>query len=290
MTIGDRIATWALAALLGGLRLLPMAAASALMGGIARILGPPLGISRRARARLERALPGLGEAEYRRIIRGMWDNLGRVFGEYAHLDRISCVGMGAQVELVGTEHVDAALARGRPLLFVSGHCGNWEVGYIAARQYGLDVAPVYRAVNNPGVEALMLGVRRSTGVEPIAKGAAGARRIIAAMKRNAALTLLVDQKMNDGIPVPFFGRDAMTAPAAAELALRHEASLLPARVERLRGVAFRVTVYPPLELERSGDRHADAARIMLAINRRLEQWITERPDQWFWLHRRWKED
>jgi hypothetical protein len=179
-------------------------------------------------------LPGLGDPEYRRILRVMWDNLGRVFGEYPHLSRIRCFGPGALVEVVGTEHVDAV--SGRPIIFFSGHFGNWEIGYLAARQYGLAVSPVYRAVNNPAVDAIMLGFRRATGVEPIAKGAAGARRIIAAMRDGRALTMLVDQKMNDGIPVKFFGRDAMTAPAGTRAEIRRGAPAGPGRTAGWRPV------------------------------------------------------
>ena len=290
MTLADRAVGWLLNGFLAVTGALPIGVASGLMGGIARTIGPLLSASRRARRRLEIALPGLGEAEYRRIIRGMWDNLGRVVGEYAHLGRFDCFAPGGPVEVLGTEHVAAAAATGRPIIFVSGHLGNWELGYLAARQYGLDVAPVYRAINNPAVEAAMLRVRRAADVEPIAKGAAGARKIIAWLKAGRALTMLIDQKMNDGIAVPFFGRDAMTAPAAAELALRHDAALMPARVERLGGVRFRVTVLPPLDLVRTGDRHADVRETMARLNRQLEDWIRATPEQWFWVHRRWPGD
>ncbi len=286
--IAQRIEAGLLAGILKLLGLLPIGLASGAMGALARAVGPRLGVGRRARRRLERALPGLGDPEYRRILRVMWDNLGRVFGEYPHLSRIRCFGPGALVEVVGTEHVDAV--SGRPIIFFSGHFGNWEIGYLAARQYGLAVSPVYRAVNNPAVDAIMLGFRRATGVEPIAKGAAGARRIIAAMRDGRALTMLVDQKMNDGIPVKFFGRDAMTAPAAAELALKYDAALLPARVERLAGARFRVTVLPALDLVRTGDRHADIAAAMARVNRQIEEWVRAAPEQWFWVHRRWPED
>jgi KDO2-lipid IV(A) lauroyltransferase len=99
--------------------------------------------------------------------------------------------------------------------------------------------------------------------------------------------MLVDQKMNDGIAVPFFGRDAMTAPAIAELALRYDCTVLPARVERLPGAKFHVTVFPPHPLPTSGDKAADVLALMTTINATLEGWIRERPGHWFWLHRRW---
>ena len=101
------------------------------------------------------------------------------------------------------------------------------------------------------------------------------------------LALLVDQKMNDGIAVPFFGRDAMTAPAAAQLALRFGCAIMPARVERLHGARFRITMSPPIAAPRTGDRHADMRAIMGEINRVIEGWVRERPEMWLWLHRRW---
>jgi len=93
--------------------------------------------------------------------------------------------------------------------------------------------------------------------------------------------------MNDGIAVPFFGRDAMTAPAIAELALRYDCAVLPARVERLPGSRFQVTVFPPHDLPASGDKAADVLALMTQINHTLEGWIRARPGHWFWLHRRW---
>jgi Kdo2-lipid IVA lauroyltransferase/acyltransferase len=107
------------------------------------------------------------------------------------------------------------------------------------------------------------------------------------LRQGDHLTMLADQKLNDGVPVPFFGRDAMTAPALALLARRFDCDLLPARVERLKGARFRLTVFPPLGLPRSGNAHADVAALLGEVNRTLEGWIRDRPEQWFWLHRRW---
>jgi len=123
--------------------------------------------------------------------------------------------------------------------------------------------------------------------EFIPKDAIAARGAIAALRRGMHLGLLADQKMNDGIPVPFFGRPAMTAPALAVLALRFNCDVLPLRVERLNGARFRVTVFPPPPLSRSGDPHADAAALMARVNAILEEWIRDRPEQWLWVHRRW---
>jgi KDO2-lipid IV(A) lauroyltransferase len=268
---------------------LPLDVASAIGGALGRTIGPRLGITKRARLNLERALPNLPPAERERIIRRMWDNLGRVVGEYGHLSKLRCFGPESRVEVVGTEHLDRALALGQRVIFFSGHFGNWEIASVAAVQYGLKVAQVYRAANNPAVEAVMLAFRNSLGVEPISKGAAGARRIIAALRGGKILAMLVDQKMNDGIAVPFFGRDAMTAPAIAELGLRYDCAMLPARVDRLGGANFRLTVFPPLALTPSGNRQADIRAIMIEVNRLIEDWVREQPERWFWLHRRWSD-
>jgi KDO2-lipid IV(A) lauroyltransferase len=266
---------------------LPLDLASLIGGTLARLIGPRLGITRRARRNIERALPELTPAARERVIRRMWENLGRVAAEYGHLTRLKCFGPETRVEVLGSDHLDRALASGKPVIFFTGHFGNWEVAGVAAVQYGLDFAQVYRAANNPAVEAVMLAFRRSLGGDPISKGAAGARRIIAALRSGKTLAMLVDQKMNDGIAVPFFGRDAMTAPALAELGLRYDCALLPVRVDRTGGAHFRLTVFPPLELKRSGDRQADIRAVMVDVNTMLEAWIREQPEQWFWLHNRW---
>jgi KDO2-lipid IV(A) lauroyltransferase len=216
----------------------------------------------------------------------MWDNLGRVGAEYPHLRQIRVFEPGGRVETHGVEHMDRAVAAGRRMIIFSGHIANWEIGMLAAVQYGIEVAQIYRAANNPLVDRMITRFR-GTGGELIPKGAVAARRAIAVLRRGAHLTMLADQKMNDGIPVPFFGRTAMTSSALASLALRFDCDVLPARVERLGGAQFRLTVFAALPLPRSGNHHADVAALMAQVNQILEEWIRDRPEEWFWLHRRW---
>jgi KDO2-lipid IV(A) lauroyltransferase len=101
--------------------------------------------------------------------------------------------------------------------------------------------------------------------------------------------MLVDQKLNDGIAVPFFGRDAMTAPALARLARRYDCIVVPVRVVRLGGAHFRLICDPPLKVPKTADAQADALALMTEVNATIERWIRARPEQWFWLHRRWPE-
>jgi Kdo2-lipid IVA lauroyltransferase/acyltransferase len=284
--LAHQLQGWGAALCFGGFGLLPLDWASAIGGRLASAIGPRLGISKRARINLGRAFPELSGAEIERIIVGMWDNLGRVAAEYPHLRGIRVFDPTGRVETHGFEHVGRAVAAGRRMIIFSGHIANWEIGMLAAVQYGISVAQIYRAANNPLVDRMITRFRGDAG-ELLPKGRVAARRAIAVLRRGAHLTMLADQKMNDGILVPFFGRPAMTSSALAVLALRFDCDVLPARVERLGGAHFRLTVFPPLPLPRSGDHHADVAALMMQVNQILEAWVRDRPEEWFWLHRRW---
>ena len=281
-----RFEAWGAGLLFAMLGSLPLDAASALGGALARRIGPRLGVSNRARRNLHAALPQLSAPQIEAIVRGMWDNLGRVAAEYPHLRHIRVFGPGNRVETRGLEHLDQALAAGRQVILFGGHLGNWEIAALAAGQRGLDIAQIYRPANNPLIDRMIARLRGGNG-ELIPKGAIASRRAVAALRRGGHVSLLADQKLNEGIAVPFFGRPAMTAPALALLALHFDCTVLPARVERLQGARFRLTIYPPLDLPRTGDRDAAVLAIMAAVNAMLEGWIRERPEQWFWVHSRW---
>jgi KDO2-lipid IV(A) lauroyltransferase len=265
---------------------LPIDSASAIGGALGRLIGPLLGISGQARRNLQRALPELSDREISGIVAAMWDNLGRVAAEYPHLREIRVFERGGRVETHGFEHIDRAIAAGRRMIIFSAHIANWEIGMLAAVQYGIRVAQIYRAANNPLVDRMITRFRGEGG-ELIPKGAVAARRAVATLRHGAHLTMLADQKLNDGIPVPFFGRPAMTTSALASLALRFDCDVLPARVERLKGAHFRLTVFPALPLRRSGNPHADVADLMAQVNAVLESWVRDCPEQWFWVHHRW---
>ena len=267
----------------GLFRLLPLDMASAVGGRLGRLIGPRLRATRTARRNLARALPELEDAVREQIVLAMWDNLGRVIGEFPHLHRIAA----ERVELVGSEWVDLLRDDGQAGIFISGHLGNWELSGAVARRHGLPLHLIYRAANNPWVERLYRAGRRDASGALIQKGSEGARQALKVLKGGGHLGLLIDHKQHDGIPIPFFGREAMTAPAVAQFATRFGCPLVPARVERLGGAHFRVTVLPPLEPPPPGP---EANRLLLTrVNILLEEWIRATPEQWLWLHRRWPE-
>ena len=270
----------------GALRLLPVDWASGLGGALARSLGPRLRVNGRALASLRIAFPEISEARRREITVAMWENLGRVAAEYAHLDRITAPESG-RIEVIDVEHIAGLGRHGHAGILVSGHLGNWEILPVMAARIGLELTGVVREPNNPLVRPLLRRMRQVAGGALVNKGADGAKQAITVLRRGGALAMLVDQKMNDGIPIEFFGHEAMTAAAPAQLALRFDCPLVPVKVERLRGARFRITCYPPLVPGKSGDRSADTVVLTDRVYRHLEAWIRERPEEWLWLHRRW---
>ena len=271
-------------------RILPIDMASALGGWLSRTIGPHLDLSRRAVKNLRAAFPEKSETEIAAIVRGMWDNLGRVAAEYPHLEKIVVGGDDGRVEFIGGENVDLLREDDCSGIFFSGHLGNWEIVSLGATQRGVPLDRVYREANNRLVEWLYQHGRAAVEGALIPKGSAGARALLKSLKGGRHLGMLVDQKMNDGIPVPFFGRDVMTAPALAELALRYDCPVVPARITRLEGARFRLTVLAPLDLIRTGDLQADVAANMAQVNALIEQWVRDTPEQWLWLHNRWPDD
>jgi KDO2-lipid IV(A) lauroyltransferase len=268
------------------IRALPVEAASSLGGWLGRTIGPLTRQHRAASRNLRLAFPDLDEPARARLLRDQWDNVGRTFAEFPIVDRLTATS--GRVEVVGAERLAAIAASGRPVVFVSGHFSNWEVmpATIVAAAVTCDMT--YRAANNPYVDARIKESRRRYGVRLFApKGADGARELLDALGRGVSVALMNDQRYDGGVMAPFFGRPVPTLPAAARLALRFGAVLQPMSVQRVQGARFRCIVHEPIELTETGDRTADIAAGVEAITAFVEARVRERPEEWFWVHRRW---
>jgi Kdo2-lipid IVA lauroyltransferase/acyltransferase len=263
------------------LRALPLDIASAFGGFMARHIGPFLHSQNIARQNLAMAFPEKSETERNVILNAMWDHLGRVATEFPHLPKGD---LPQRYTLHGTEHFPP---HGTQALFFSGHIGNWEILPVFILRMVGSAMVIYRHANNPYVDKVINDLRRGFSSSLVAKGPRGAFKLAKGLKRKEAVCMLVDQKMNDGIAVPFFGRPAMTAPAIAQLALRYNLPIIPMRSIRLKGAHFEAHIYPPITAERTGDDEKDILATMTKINAMLESWIREKPEQWFWVHKRW---
>ena len=270
--------------------LLPLDIASATGGWLGRTVGPKLKVSNTARRELARVFPKLNNNEIEKIVIGMWDNLGRTAGEHPHLDKFNPYEENSRVEVLGAEIIDQARDDNLPGIAFSGHLANWELGPLASTKRGLPLRLVYRRANNPFFDRLLQRARASTGAEYLPKGAEGAKDIVRSLSKGEHIAMLVDQKMNDGVMIPFFGREAKTAPALAQLALRYKCPVVPVQVERLKGANFRITVHTPIQSPDTGNKKADIIRMMTDVNKHLEDWIKQKPEQWLWVHNRWPID
>ncbi len=276
--------------LIGLFKLMGLDGASAFGGFLGRNVFARTGANSRARDNLVAAYPEKSEAEIAAILSEMWDNLGRTVAEYAHLDRLSVHGKDPRLEFTNPDFLFQVIKeRGaKGVLIISGHFANWEVMPFTAAQIGIEGAVVYRPVNNPFIDRWMVKQRIRNGLkEQIAKGAQGTRRIFSVLRSGKSILLLADQKTNEGVPAPFFGRDAMTTPAPAALALKLGAVIVPARCERIGGARLRMTVEPPVDYTPGGDHDLDVLALTAKINQTLETMVRKRPSQWLWIHRRW---
>ena len=287
----DAVELWAARGAVALLRRLGPVPASNLGGALARTVGLRLPVSRTADSNLRRALPELDAAARRRVVRGVWDNLGRTVAELPHMGALGPTPAGPGWEVAGGEHLVALVRGGGPVLMFGGHLGNWEMLPPVTASYGLPFANIYRASPNAGVDALVRQLREAAnpGMPQFPKGARGARDALAHVRRGGSLGLLVDQKMNDGVEATFFGLPAMTANALASIAVSRRLPVVGANVIRLGPARCRVVVEPPLVLPATGDRQADVLALTQTINDSLERWVRARPEGWLWLHRRWKE-
>lgn len=291
-----RAEAWVVRAALALLRALPPAAASRFAGGVAGFIGPLLPVSGKVADRnLRAAMPELDAPARRRIVRQVWQNLAQTVAELAHIGQLreldDTSGPGPGYRVSGWEHVAAAFPNGGgPSLILTGHIGNWELLPAAFFSHGIDLAFIYRAASNPLVDAMIMRLREANFGRPVKmfpKGGGGARAAYAHLARGGHLAMLTDQKLDNGIAAPFFGRPAMTAPGLASFALKFRCPVFPVHVVREGPARLHLIIEPPLKLPDSGDKQADILALTTTANQTLERWIRERPGSWLWLHNRW---
>lgn len=280
-----RLEAVAFAALFGLLRALGVERASGFGGKLLRTLGPLTGTHRTVTRNLRIAFPEMDAAERDRLAIDQWEQTGRTFAELAVMDRLT--PEGGRIDLVGFERLHAIRDSGRPVVFVSGHLGNFEVMAAAILAAGVPCQVTYRAANNPYVDALIRQSRERYGIKLFAPKGDGTRELMTGMKRGDSIALLVDQKYDQGPEVAFFGQPVNASPGAARLALKFGTVIQPLSVVRLPGVRFRVTAHEPITVPDTGDKAADVLAGVQAVNRFVEDRVREHPVDWFWVHKRW---
>lgn len=262
--------------------------ASNLAGKIAIFIGKKIAVNKLAMRNLGKALPHLDSSQKNAVINDMWDNLGRLIGEFPHVCKMSANEILNYVKIDENSRkiLDELIAKNQGGIIFSAHFGNWEIGPKILINYGIKVKTFYRPLNNPFVEKMTSSLR---GVEMIEKGSEGNRKLITALKNKEFILIMADQKVSDGEPIKFFHDDAITATSIAKIALKYDVPLVPGFILRVnKQFKFLLKIEKPLEFNKINSLNSEATNLTLKINQIIEKWVGENPQQWFWVHNRWK--
>ncbi|MBK5959569.1 hypothetical protein CCR97_15345 [Rhodoplanes elegans] len=268
---------------------------AAAAGWLMRKIGPRLKGHRVAGEQLAMVFPQMSDAERESTLAGMWDNFGRLFVEYAHLHRMWDYDW-REPRRIGRIEVDAAshaaLMRLRetdgPVLFFTGHLANWEIVPLGARMIDRAISVVFRAPRIGPFVSEMIRAREAGGMTVIAAGPDTPLRIRESLRQGRFTGMLVDQHYARGIDVTFFDRTCKVNPMLARFARLFDCPVYGARAVRLPDERFRFELVGPLDLPRDGEGRIEVQGAMQQVTGLIEAWVREHPEQWLWLHRRWR--
>jgi KDO2-lipid IV(A) lauroyltransferase len=292
LPIADKSAGAAVTGLLRTLRGMNRIAVSNVLAGFMRTLGPRLREQRIGRANLAAAFPDKSSGEIDTILRGVWDNLGRVAAEFAHVDRLVA---GDPEQRAYIDYAPGTAARfkalrddGKPALIFAAHLANWELPAVLAAADGLDTVVLYRRPNLGSVADAVTSIREGHMGEMVATSMSAPVRLANALAAGRHVAMLVDQHYVKGVNVTFFGRTCKANPLVAMLAREAECAIHGVRVIRLPDGRFRAELSEAVPPARDANGRIDVQGTMQAITSVIEGWVREYPEQWLWLHRRWR--
>ena len=264
-------------------------------GRFMRSLGPLLPENKVGRANLVAAFPEKSPAEINAILRGVWDNLGRMGAEFANLDRLLDFnskhpdgGMRIEVTQKNIDNFVRLANDAKPALIFAAHLGNWELPALSAAKFNLDSAVLYRRPNIAAIDRWLHETRAASMGELIPTGLEAPVKLADALSRGVHVGMLVDQYYARGVEVTFFGRRTRANPLLARLAQHFDCPIHGVRIIRLPGNRFRGEITDEIAPVRDAQENVDIAGTMQIITSVAEGWIREYPEQWLWLHRRWR--
>jgi Kdo2-lipid IVA lauroyltransferase/acyltransferase len=264
-------------------------------GRFMRTLGPRLKEHRIGRANLAAAFPEKSQDEIETILDGVWDNLGRVGAEFAHIDRLEMFDPDPleKGDIIYSKDVDARFRRlrcdGKPALVFAAHLANWELPALVAAKYRLETTVLYRRPNIGAVSDAIIELRKGSMGNLVPTGLDAPLKLLRVLDAGGHVAMLVDQHYVNGVDVTFFGRRCKANPFIARLARHVECPIHGTRIIRLpEKHRFRVDLTEAIDPRRDSDGKIDVAGTMQTITSVVEGWIREHPEQWLWVHRRWR--
>ena len=236
------------------------------------------------------AFPNFNEKSINEMIDRMWKNIGRIFGEYIHINKFSIID-NSKKKIVFTNRNNAEILKknNKPIVFFSGHFANFELMAKCLQELGFNIGAIYRPLNNIFLNPIMEFIRKKY-ICPIQieKGSNGTKKLIKHISNNNPLALMVDQRLSSSIRVPFFDQPATTTITPAQLAIKYDALLVPVFLKRLEKTNFEFFIEEPLITNQTNDYDKDIFNITQIMNIKIEEFIKRDPAHWLWSHDRWK--
>ena len=236
------------------------------------------------------AFPDLNENSINEMIERMWKNIGRIFGEYIHINKFSIMDLKKiKIGFANKNNFEILKKNNKPIVFFSGHFANFELMAKCLQELGFNIGAIYRPLNNIFLNPIMEFIRKKY-ICPIQieKGSNGTKKLIKHISTNSPLALMIDQRLSSSIRVPFFNQPASTTTTPAQLAIKYDALLIPVFLKRLEKTNFEFFIEEPLIINRTNDYDKDIFNITQSMNKKIEEFIKRDPAHWLWSHDRWK--
>ena len=266
-------------------KILGLKYASYISGKIISFIGPFFRSKDLIRSNILKALPNLKDHEIDDISKKMWTNYGRILAEYIFIKDFRNTKLKNNIEINGQEILDKIKKNNEPVIFVSGHFNNFELMAMHIEKCGVNLAAIYRPLNNKFLNFIMERIRKKYICKhQIKKGISGTKQLLSFFKKRTSLALMIDQRVSQGIKSEFFKNNAFTTTIPAQFIKKFKCKVVPIYIERVKDVHFRLTIQEPLIY--SNDESIES--ITLNLNHVLEKLILKNPEQWIWSHNRWK--
>ena len=266
-------------------RLLGVKLSTKLSSFLGLLLGPFFRSKKKIILNIKKALPNLSKENINLLINEMWKNYGRILSEYIFIKKIRNSNDKNFFIIEGKEILDEIRISKKPVVFVSGHFNNFELMAMQIEKSGINLAAIYRPLNNIFLNVIMEKIRKKHICKnQIKKGRSGTRELLNFFKNGFSIALMIDQRVSEGIKSDFFGHPALTTTMPAQLVKKFECSVVPVYIERVKETSFRLKINKPIIYE----KNATIEKITKDLNKWLEKMILNNPDQWIWSHNRWK--
>ncbi len=258
-----------------------------LFAKIFQIIGPLIKSEKTINENLEKFLSSYNEEQKKTIKKTMWSNYGKTFVEYLFLNKFR--KDNSHINFKGKEVLKSIINKNKPVIFVSGHFANFELMSMELTRESINLATIYRPLNNLFLNPFMEYVRRTYVCRnQIKKGIAGVKDSINYLKKNYSIALMIDQRVSEGKRLPFFDQMALTTTLPAQLAIKFDLEIVPIYIKRNLDDSFEMEILKPITLDRNEDLTTQKINTTIKLNKILEEMISCDPGQWIWTHNRWK--